>query len=61
MDIVNAMMDILLFLPLLIPEGFRPWLTVVGILCLLASIMHTAPIPAGISAFMIYLGAGGGW
>jgi len=54
------LIDLLLFLPGLVPEAFRPWLIALGLLCLFVAIVRARPISAAASLFVLYLGAGGG-
>ena len=57
---IMELIDLLLFLPGLVPEAFRPWLIALGLLCLFVAIVRARPISAAASLFVLYLGAGGG-
>ena len=51
-------LDVLMWIPLLIPEALRPWLMILGIISLIISIVSGKIIGAGISTFLLYLGMG---
>lgn len=50
--------DIVLFIPRLIPEEWRPWLALIGVIGIMISLLQGKILAIGISAFLLYLSSG---